>query len=1603
MTRRRGRQRALGLIAAAALTAAISATTAASPAFGDFPYSHAGADKTDFTDLYLNSGLGELPNDLCGDGNEFKLSASADPNNPSAINDSPTELMGVRGAHVADQTDAGNCTPPFTASTKPTGWKVTTGRPDVTISVLDSGIKWNEDGTMKDLAEKIRLNKDELPTPNSNRATPLTVDYQGPALDCGSYQAQDDANGDGVFNVADFACDDRIDLSDSRRAGPPGRLTPEDLIITFSDGTDDDANGFVDDIAGWDFLDDDNDPYDDVQYGHGTGEAKDSNAEANNGEGQAGACPSCTVIPLRVGDSFIADDSRFAAAAIYATDNGVSVIQEALGTLNNSKIARQAVDYAYRHGVTVIASAADEAAQHNNWPSSLPHVILVNSVRDNDNLAGEPQPAKSYLAVNGCTNFNSKITLAIPSTSCSSNATGLGAGMAGLVYSAALDAKAKGALSDYDNQAGLPCRRTNGDPCVITPNEVRQVMASGHVGGTPLNENGTGQSDDVDFAGDPAGSANEPSCSPLALPGCTGPEGPGGSVRDQVDTNRPSLELGGPVASRSYMARKGHDQYYGWGRVNMDLALHALLADHTANPPDSKVPPEVEITSPEWYEQVSPDQPTFNVRAQIWARGAPYVCQVLVAPGHYPNNAKTTDTPPGDFKPVTSAPCNGTPRSASFDGVVAQIDTTQLKQQFPPGTDFHGAAPGAGKPESTENGRPNEDPYGFTIKVIASTCRGGTLNGTTCQAGTTLTGEDMRSSFLHRDQDMLPGFPRTALNDAQGAHDGLTGDGESSPAFADLDGDNRNELIYGGSDGFVHAMRPDGSELPGWPVRTDQPGFLHTGGKAFQTGAVDSDVGGAVLAAVAVADVNHDGVPEVFAADFEGKIYGWNSSGQRVFTEQADPDWGGKPLQPFVNVRHGEFNRVQHGFIASPVLADLDRNDGGKLEVIAAGMDRHVYAWNTDDPTPNDAGGAPVDRASYVSGFPTLVVDMSKVKSIDPQTHAVTFCSDSNPPCSAPADSEQQGAIVDTPAVGNLDSVGSGDSRPEIVVGTNEEYKGTMNSGNVTTGTYAVAGALLKPGNGRLYAITPDGDPTPATADPTGAFRGGWPFAVGIANRGLLPIVGEGVTGYPVIGPGNCPSGGAGAKIGALSNNGPAYVLNPNATSCYGNDPTSGLPNALDVQFSASPQKYDTPIVPAVGLPAFGDFGGPNPDFFAPAAGLIRAIDVAASEYQGGQDFIAAWNTNTGELHPGFPAPVNDLQFLTGPSIADIDGLPGQEVVEGTASKDLAAFSPAGSPVSHWPKISTDWTVANPLIGTFGTLDTEPGVHKVVVGMTRSGYINAYTTPAPPCSASSWPRFHHDNPNSGDYNRDAVSPGRPSSARIGANGKTISFRAPGDDLLCGIADHYELVTSDNPITAANFGAADPVSGGPTPAAPGATQSFATPTTAKRYVAIRAVDDQGNVGRPASVDFGGGGPPPIGDCVTQIVGDSGDNVLTGTNASEVILGLGGNDRIDGRGAHDCIFGGSEDDHAHGGDGNDRVSGMGGADVVYGDGGNDTLYGRLGPDRLIGGPGRDTFYAGGGEDFVNSQDGRAETVDCGARHDTVRADRSDRLIDCETVHY
>ncbi len=1155
-------------------------------------------------------------------------------------------------------------------------------------------------------------------------------------------------------------------------------LTPEDLILAFSDGRDHDHNGFAGDIAGWNFLDDDNDPYDDVQYGHGTGEARDSTAEANNG-GSLGTCPNCMVLPLRVGESFVADANRFAEATLYATDAGADVVQEALGTLNAPLFARQAIEYAYQHGVTVIASAADEASEHHNEPGAMPDTIVVNSVTQYNAQFTSIPP--SYLELNGCTNFGSRIDVAVPSSSCSSQAAGEAAGVAGLVYSAAENALAAGRI-----RAARDCRRVDGRRCTVTANEVRQLIASGDVGGSAPGDEGSGQPDDVDFAAQP-----ESSCARARVATCTDPNRQITFAADQAGG------VVGPLPdSTRYPARKGFDEFYGYGRLNAFKAVSAAQS--------GAIPPEAEITGPDWFTQIDPRRRHLPITGRVSAR-VPYRCRVEVAPGVQPNNGLA---PAGDFHPVSSTWCDGRRvHTRPLAGTLATIDVMRLRAEFPP-LPFAGNAD-AGRPQDA-NGRPNTQPYAFTVRVVVTTARGRAMSG-----------EDRRQLYLHRDPQMLAGFPLQ-----------LHSDGDSSPLLADIDGDDRNELIVATSDGWVHAYRPDGREVPGWPVHTGRLP-LHLGERAY--GSVGAGHYAAVIGALAAGDLFGDGEIDVVADDDAGNVYAWNGHGQLVFHQHADRAFSGAPLAPFQTVRQGVRDRVEGGFLAAPVLARLSGARRGPLDIIAAGEDRHLYAWHAD--------GRPV------AGFPVLVADPDKVAAVDPVTGHITFRNvDADPGID-----EDQGKIIDTPAVADLD----GSGRPAIIVGTNEEYlAGTGDEGPVniapTNGLLtSIAGqaGLLTLANGRLYAIRATGDR--GGQDP---FLPGWPVKIGLIDAGLLPDVGEGINGSPVVASLRCPDGGPGLKIGVTPDAGPAVILNANGSSCYGR--SGGADNTLASSFPTAPGRYDTPAFAAVGYPAFGSFDGHTTTFFAPVAGLFRAIDQDAPEYQGGQDFIGAWNPSlpSAPFLAGFPAPVNDLQFLTGPVVGQVLARPGQEVIGGTSSLDLAAVDGTGAPASSdWPKLTGDWTVATPALGSFGTLDSAPGARKDVVSITRSGVLSVDRTPAPACSPSSSPRFHHDDWNSGNSTVDAVPPGRPLLVAVGAH--TVRFRAPGGDLMCGRAVRYQLVTSSHPITAAGFVHAQRLHTTLVPGRAGSVQRLVLGRGARRYLAIRALDAAGNVGLPLVVAIG----------------------------------------------------------------------------------------------------------------------------------------------------
>ncbi|HEY65348.1 MAG TPA: S8 family serine peptidase [Caldilineae bacterium] len=191
-------------------------------------------------------------------------------------------------------------------------WDVTTGRPEVVIAVLDTGV----DMSHPDLAPGIWTNPGEVP----------------------------------------------------------------------DNGLDDDGNGFVDDVHGWDFAGEDADPSDD--HGHGTHVAGIAAARINNALGIAGMAGSVTIMPVDVFNGGIGTYADLIQAIVYAADNGADVINMSLGALSYSRGEEAAVEYAWRRGVVLVAAAGNNGNEAWHYPAAHQHVIGVAATDGADHRAG---------------------------------------------------------------------------------------------------------------------------------------------------------------------------------------------------------------------------------------------------------------------------------------------------------------------------------------------------------------------------------------------------------------------------------------------------------------------------------------------------------------------------------------------------------------------------------------------------------------------------------------------------------------------------------------------------------------------------------------------------------------------------------------------------------------------------------------------------------------------------------------------------------------------------------------------------------------------------------------------------------------------------------------------------------------------------------------------------------------------------------------------------------------------------------------------------------------------------------------------------------------
>jgi subtilisin family serine protease len=204
-------------------------------------------------------------------------------------------------------------------------------------------------------------------------------------------------------------------------------------------GIDDDNNGYIDDWVGWDFVDGntsglpglagedyngpDNDPRD--FNGHGTQVASIAGAITNNNECGAGIAggwwptPGVRIMPLRISYSVlyggfwevaIGDTALAASALVYAADNGASIAAFSYGASENDGSMDAALEYFLNGGGLFFAAAGNSASDQAPYPQSYPHpnVIVVGGTDQYDT------PWYDYDFLGGGTNYGDWVDISAP-------------------------------------------------------------------------------------------------------------------------------------------------------------------------------------------------------------------------------------------------------------------------------------------------------------------------------------------------------------------------------------------------------------------------------------------------------------------------------------------------------------------------------------------------------------------------------------------------------------------------------------------------------------------------------------------------------------------------------------------------------------------------------------------------------------------------------------------------------------------------------------------------------------------------------------------------------------------------------------------------------------------------------------------------------------------------------------------------------------------------------------------------------------------------------------------------------------------------------------
>lgn len=165
-----------------------------------------------------------------------------------------------------------------------------------------------------------------------------------------------------------------------------------------SNGVDDDGNGFVDDVHGWNFVKHNNDLKDD--HGHGTHIAGVVGAEGGNGVGISGVAPKVSLMVLKYYDSKGSDVNNLSntvKAIDYAVKMNANIINYSGGGLAPSSEEKAAIERAMKKGILFVAAAGNERSNSDirkYYPADygLPNILSVTAIDKSKNVL----PSSNY-------------------------------------------------------------------------------------------------------------------------------------------------------------------------------------------------------------------------------------------------------------------------------------------------------------------------------------------------------------------------------------------------------------------------------------------------------------------------------------------------------------------------------------------------------------------------------------------------------------------------------------------------------------------------------------------------------------------------------------------------------------------------------------------------------------------------------------------------------------------------------------------------------------------------------------------------------------------------------------------------------------------------------------------------------------------------------------------------------------------------------------------------------------------------------------------------------------------------------------------------------